>query len=98
MKLIKAICELLYKLLGKKPARYRYAFLGRLENECINFIECSGDKSDLFHGSIYAHITEMKKIYNNIPFCRKPSWITYKDILKYEKDMKEIEWLQQQSE
>lgn len=70
-----------------------YQMLGRLQSDCESFLyNKTGSESRLWAGSVEEQITEMKKLYNQLPANGKPEWLSYDDILEYEKKMLEIKY------
>lgn len=65
-----------------------YAMLGRLESDCQYYLGWGNrSKSRLYYKDEQEHINEMKKLYNSFKDTEKPEWLTYEQILKYEKEM-----------
>lgn len=72
---------------------FTYKMLGRLQSDCEAFLyNKTGSESRLWAGSVEEQIAEMKKLYNQLPENGKPEWLSYNDILEYEKKMLEIKY------
>lgn len=66
----------------------KYQLLGRLQSDCEYYLnEGNRNTKRLWAGNEVNQIRKMKEIYNSIPKDKKPKWITYEDILRYEKLM-----------
>lgn len=74
----------------ENPHRFNYMMLDRLRSDCDYFLG-NGHRNlnRLWNDNIDAHITEMKRLYNNFPEDGKPQWLPYDKILEYETEMKE---------
>jgi hypothetical protein len=67
---------------------FDYMMLSRLESDCKYYLgNGNRNKKHLWAGDAKAQIKEMKKLYNELPENRKPEWLTYEEILEYEKLM-----------
>lgn len=76
--------------MGKNPYRFNYMMLARMRSDCDYYLGYGNRSvSRLCGGSIEEHITEMKNLYNSFPEGQKPEWLTYEEILDYEKQMSE---------
>ena len=73
-----------------REMRFRYSMLSRLKADCDYFL---GNRhrfaKHLWAGSVDKHIQEMKDRWNSFNEDEKPEWLTWEDILNYEKQMKE---------
>lgn len=81
--------EHLYK--QDKPTekeRFNYMMLSRLQQDCEYFLG-NGDRNakQLWALNVKDHIKEMKKIHDGFEDNKKPEWLTYNEILEYEKRM-----------
>jgi hypothetical protein len=76
------------RTIPNRANEFNYMMLGRLKSDCEYFLG-NGNRyvGHLWANTVEEHITEMKKIYNEFTEEQKPQWITYKDILNYEKEM-----------
>ena len=86
--------KLLYNLICKytnydNKYRHSYMMLSRLQSDCKYFLG-HGNRSfkHLWAGSINEQIKEMKRLWKSFPFYGKPEWLSYKDILQFEVEMK----------
>ena len=67
---------------------FRYQLLGRMKSDCDYYLGC-GDRSKkyLWADDESEQIEYMKAIYNSFPEEKKPEWLTWAQILAYEKAM-----------
>lgn len=64
-----------------------YMLLSRLQSDCEYFLGSGNrDESVLFHGNVREHIQSMKELW--IGLEKKPEWLNMKDIISYERKMK----------
>lgn len=67
---------------------FEYMLLGRLQSDCKYYLGYGNRcKNCLWSGNEKDQIKKMKEIYNNLPEDGKPEWLTYEEILNYEKEM-----------
>lgn len=68
--------------------RFNYMMLGRLESDCKYYLG-NGNRyaKHLWAGDEKKQIEEMKRIYNSFTDDKKPEWLTWENILEYEKEM-----------
>lgn len=90
--------EPLYQIRQKyifQPAPYQrskyefeYRMLSRLQSDCEYYLGY-GNRSlrILCDNSVEHHITRMKELWNCFPKDKKPEWLTWEQILEYEKAM-----------
>jgi hypothetical protein len=82
--------EIVFKTKYKEsPYRFNYMMLSRLQMDCDAHLGISNRKFDT--GRRKEMIEEMKSLYNSFPDGEKPEWLTWDDILNYEKLMTEQE-------
>lgn len=68
--------------------KFRYQILGRLQMDCDYYLGAGNRcKKHLYYHDERVHIDEMKALYNSFPADAKPEWLTYEQILLYEKQM-----------
>lgn len=68
--------------------KFNYMMLGRLQSDCEYFLgHGSRSTRNLYYDTVDEHISEMKKLWDNLPEDGKPEWLTYQEIEEYEKDM-----------
>lgn len=68
--------------------KFKYMLLDRLRSDCDYYLGYGNrNKKQLWAGNEQGQIDEMKKIYNNFTEDKKPEWLTYEQILEYEKAM-----------
>lgn len=67
---------------------FNYMMLGRLESDCRYYL-ANGNRcvKHLWAGDAKKHIEEMKRIYNSFADDKKPEWLTWEQILEYERLM-----------
>ena len=68
--------------------KFNYMMLDRLKSDCDYYLGYGNkNKSRLYYNDEQKHIEEMKKLYNSFADNEKPEWLTYEQILNYEKAM-----------
>ena len=71
-----------------EPA-YRYMLLDRLRQDCNYYLGFGNrSKNSLWAEDESKQIQTMKDIWNSFPDEDKPEWLTWEDILEYERQMK----------
>jgi hypothetical protein len=72
----------------KNEYEFEYLLLSRLQSDC-NYYLGYGNRytGHLWAGSEQAQIEKMKELYKRFPKGEKPEWLTWKQILDYEKKM-----------
>lgn len=70
---------------------FRYRLLSRMKMDC-NFYLGFGEQSEkcLWSGTVEKQIADMKALWNSFPDDKKPEWLSFAQILEYEKQMKEV--------
>ena len=72
----------------KNPYEFHYIMLSRLQSDCEYYLNygnrCTGH---LYYHNESKQIAAMKKLWNEFPDDGKPEWLTWKQILEYEKAM-----------
>lgn len=73
---------------GKHEPRFRYMMLDRLRQDC-NYYLTYGHKSPnaLWAKDEKAQIENMKALWNTFPEKDTPEWLTWDDILEFERKM-----------
>lgn len=72
----------------ENPRSFDYQMLDRLRSDITYYLGYGNrNKDQLYYGDEQKHIEEMKKLHNSFPDDEKPEWLTYEDILNYEKLM-----------
>lgn len=68
--------------------KFSYQMLSRLQSDC-NYFLGNGNRNTkyLLDSNVQYHIREMKRLYNSFDNSKKPEWLTWEDILKYESEM-----------
>lgn len=73
---------------GKYEPRFRYMMLDRLRQDCEYFLANGGRSARvLWAGSVKDQIENMKALWNTFPKEDTPEWLTWEDILEFEKRM-----------
>lgn len=68
--------------------RFAYMLLGRLQSDCEYFLGFGNRLTKhLWAGDVAAQIKKMKELYDSFSTDKKPEWLSYQDILAYEKEM-----------
>lgn len=71
-----------------KEQKFNYMMLGRLKSDCEYYLGYGNrNAKNLWAGDEQEQINEMKKLYNSFADEEKPEWLTYEQILQYEKLM-----------
>jgi len=74
----------------KSDAKFRYIMLGRFKSDCDCYLDFGGRSSDvLWAKDEKEHIENMKALHNSFVENDKPEWLTWEDILEYERKMLE---------
>jgi hypothetical protein len=86
---IKSELEIIYKSkYEENPNRFNYMMLDRLRSDCDYYLGYGNrSKKRLCYEDEQQHINRMKELYNSFPEDGKPEWLTYEQILSYEKAM-----------
>ena len=70
------------------PREHDYQLLGRLQMDCDYYLGYGNRyEKHLWAGNVKDQIEKMKELYNSFADDEKPEWLTYDDILNYEKEM-----------
>lgn len=68
--------------------KFNYQMLSRLKMDCDYYLGNGGySENVLWAKNVEEQIAKMKKIHNSFSENKKPEWLTYEDILDYEKKM-----------
>lgn len=68
--------------------KFSYQMMSRLKSDCDYYLGCGNrHKKDLYYHDEQKHIEKMKKLHNSFPDDKKPEWLTWEEILEYEKLM-----------
>jgi hypothetical protein len=66
--------------------KFNYMMLDRLRSDCDYYLGYGNRrKNRLYYEDEQKHINRMKELYNSFPDNKKPEWLTYEQILNYEK-------------
>jgi len=67
---------------------FNYMLLGRLQMDCEYYLNAGArGTKHLCYLNEKDQIAKMKELYNNFPEDKKPEWLSYDQILKYEEAM-----------
>ena len=67
---------------------YRYQLLSRMKSDCDYYLGYGGRSANhLWAGNEADQIEAMKYIWNSFPDEDKPEWLTWEEILEYERKM-----------
>lgn len=88
---IKSGLEIIIQETTERPnreKRFNYMMLSRLRMDCDFYLGYGNrNVNRLCEGSEKAHIERMKELHNGFSDNEKPEWLTYEEILQYEKLM-----------
>ena len=71
----------------KYEPRFRYMMLDRLRQDCEYYLRIKGSANCLWADDEKSQIQTMKDIWNTFPKEDTPEWLTWEDILEFEKKM-----------
>lgn len=73
---------------SKHEPRFRYMMLDRLRQDCNYYLGYGGrNPNSLWAGDEKRQIQTMKDIWNTFPKEDTPEWLTWEDILEFERKM-----------
>lgn len=86
---IKRDLEIIFKTKYKEePNSFEYAMLDRMRSQCDYYLGYGNrNKKHLAYDTEQEHINAMKIRWNSFPEDQKPEWLTWEQILDYEKAM-----------
>lgn len=68
--------------------KFNYQLLSRLQSDCKYYLSYGNrNEKHLWAGDEQEQINKMKELYNSFADDKKPEWLTYEQILQYEKLM-----------
>jgi hypothetical protein len=67
--------------------KFHYMMLSRLVSDC-EYYSRNPHPKHLWAGSVSGQITEMKRLWNELPLNKKPEWLSMEDILEWENKLK----------
>lgn len=71
-----------------RKEKFNYGLLDRLKMDCEYFLGYGNRyEGHLWAKNVASQILKMKELYNSFSDDKKPEWLTYEDILNYEKLM-----------
>lgn len=73
---------------SKYEPKFRYMILSRMQMDC-NYYLGNGNRNpkNLWAGDEKAQIENMKALWNSFPEEDKPEWLTWEELLEYEKNL-----------
>ena len=73
---------------SKHEPRFRYMMLDRLRQDCeYSLNRCDGSEDVLWAKNAKAQIAHMKALWKTFPEKDTPEWLTWEDILEFERRM-----------
>ncbi len=86
---IKSQLQIIYKNKYQENVNtFNYKMLGRLRRDCDYYLGYGHrSKNALYYKDERKHIDEMKRLYKGFPNNAKPEWLTWEQILEYERQM-----------
>jgi len=86
---IKSSLNIIFRTKYEKPQNsFKYQMLGRLKSDCDYYLGNGNRcKNHLWSRDEKEQICKMKELYNDLPIDQKPQWLTYEEILLYEKQI-----------
>ena len=68
--------------------KFRYMMLSRMKMDCDYYIHMGSDNPDhLWAGDEKSQIENMKVLWNSFPEEDKPEWLTWDELLEYERKL-----------
>ncbi|GAB6462292.1 hypothetical protein bcgnr5390_11000 [Bacillus luti] len=68
--------------------RFNYQLLSRLQGDCKYYLGNGKRNVNYLEGNnVKEHIEKMKELHNSFSDSKKPEWLTFEEILKYEESM-----------
>ena len=75
---------------GEPSYEFEYRMLSKLQSDCEYYLGYGNrSPSILCNHSVQNHIARMKELWNGFPTDQKPEWLTWEQLLQYEKVMTE---------
>ncbi|MBD7970268.1 LPD11 domain-containing protein [Paenibacillus gallinarum] len=76
----------------KSDATFRYMMLGRFQSDCEYYLNNGNRNTNILWAlDEKEHIDNMKKLHNSFAEDDKPEWLTWEQILDYERKMLSLE-------
>jgi hypothetical protein len=76
--------------INSREPEFKYQLLARLEQDCKYFLgNGNGANKHLWGDTPEEHIGFMKGIWNSFPEEGKPEWLSFEEILRFEREMLE---------
>lgn len=73
---------------SKYEPKFRYMMLDRMRQDCDYYLGYGNrNASQLWAGDEKSQIENMKALWNSFPEEDTPEWLTWEEILEYEKQM-----------
>lgn len=74
----------------ESPYRFNYMMLSRLQSDCDTHLAVENIyRRRISEENVKPIIEQMKELWNSFPEGQKPEWLTFEQILDYEKRMSE---------
>lgn len=68
--------------------KFRYMMLSRMKMDCDYYIRMGSDNPNhLWAGNEQSQIENMKALWNSFPEEDKPEWLTWDELLEYERKL-----------
>lgn len=79
------------KEMKERKFQFTYMMLSRLQSDCIGYLSSTDcrfrNPKNIWGKNVPDHIAKMKELWNKIPEDIKPEWLSWDDILRYEREM-----------
>lgn len=70
----------------RNPYEFQYMMLSRLQSDCEYFLGYGNRSVTILSGNDpQHHMNRMKELWKELPIDGKPEWLTWKQLLNYEK-------------
>ena len=80
--------ERFYRDLENDKYEFEYMLLGRMRSDCEYYLGYGNrNNSRLYGNDPKQHIDRMKELWKVFPADKKPEWLTWEQLLNYEKAM-----------
>lgn len=71
--------------------KFRYMMLSRMKQDCDYYLGYGGrSENHLWAGNVPDQIANMKALWNTFPKEDTPEWLTWDELLEYERKMTEV--------
>ena len=73
---------------NKYEPKFRYMMLSRMKSDCDYYLGYGNRSTNhLWAGDEKAQLENMKALWNSFPEEDKPEWLTWEELIEYEKQM-----------